>query len=290
MLSIIEQRLNEYEITTENQQENALKEIIQEIILSALAEANFFEIGIFHGGTSLRLFYNLERFSEDLDFLLKQPDPSFKWQPYLESIRQKCIYYGIYPEVEEKGKTTDTVKKMFLKDNSIVNILNLSFKRTQPKRKIRIKLEVDTNPPAGSKIETKFLDFPLDFSIDVQDLPSNFANKSHALLCRKYEKGRDWYDFNWYISKKLIPNFTLLTRAINQTGPWANQNIEVTPAWYLEQLTVKIKTLNWKNIKMDVKRFLKEEELETLELWSVEFFLSQLEQLEQTLRFNISER
>lgn len=207
MLSIIEQRLNEYEINTENQQENALKEIMQEIILSALAETNFFDIGIFYGGTSLRIFYGLERFSEDLDFLLKQPNPNFKWQPYLEAIKQKCIFYGIYPEVDDKSKMTDTIKKMFLKDNSIVKILNLSFKRTHRNRKIRIKLEIDTNPPAGSKIETKFLDFPLKSSIDVQDLPSNFANKSHALLCRKYEKGRDWYDFHWYVSKQVIPNF-----------------------------------------------------------------------------------
>ncbi len=282
MLSIIEQRLNEYDINTENQQENALKEIMQEIILSALAETNFFDIGIFHGGTSLRIFYGLERFSEDLDFLLKQPNPNFKWQPYLEAIKQKCIYYGIYPEVYEKSKMTDTIKKMFLKDNSIVNILNLSFKRTHRNRKIRIKLEIDTNPPAGSKIETKFLDFPLESSIDVQDLSSNFANKSHALLCRKYDKGRDWYDFYWYVSKQVIPHFTLLTQAINQTCSWANQNIEITPDWYLEQLAIKIKSLNWKNLKMDVKRFLKEEELEIIESWGVEFFLIQLEQLEQT--------
>ena len=96
MLSIIEQRLKKYEINTETQQENALKEITQEIILGALAKVNFFEVGIFHGGTSLRILYGLERFSEDLDFLLKQPDPSFKWQPYSDAIKKKCIFWIFY--------------------------------------------------------------------------------------------------------------------------------------------------------------------------------------------------
>ncbi|RKZ53979.1 MAG: nucleotidyl transferase AbiEii/AbiGii toxin family protein [Candidatus Parabeggiatoa sp. nov. 3] len=282
MFSIIEKRLNEYEIDTEAQQENALKEITQEIILSALAEAHFFDVGIFHGGTSLRICYGLERFSEDLDFLLKQPDSNFKWQPYSETIKKKCTDYGIELEMLEKRKETETVKKMFLKHNSIGNLFNLSFKR-HPKQKIKIKLEVDTNPPIGSKIETKLLTFPLDFSIDVQNLPSNFANKSHALLCRKYDKGRDWYDFDWYVSKNVIPNFTLLTQAINQIGPWENQGIEITPAWYLEQLAIKIQSLNWKELKKDVKRFVEVEEHNKLELWHVEFFMKKLEKLEQIL-------
>lgn len=147
------------------------------------------------------------------------------------------------------------------------------------KPQLRIKLEIDTNPPQGSTFELKYLDFPLPYSIKTQDLPSLFAGKCHALLCRNYVKGRDWYDFIWYVARQTRINFTLLKNAIFQAGPWKDQNIDVTPEWFVQQLATKISAMDWNETKQDVARFLRPRELATLELWSKDFFLSRLEKL-----------
>jgi len=277
--NIISERLNSYSATTVEEEQDALKEILQEIILNGLYEAHFFDKAIFHGGTCLRIVYNLQRFSEDLDFMLKRVEPDFSWQPYQKAIIDVCKQYGILPEIKDKSKAGTSIQKMFIKDNSIGKILDLSFKH-HPGKKFTIKLEIDINPPAGSTTEMKFLDFPIDFPIEIQDLSSNFASKSHALLCRSYLKGRDWYDFLWYIKKGVTPNFNLLSNAIAQQGPWAGQQIQVTPKWYLEKLESKIKSINWEAAKKDVSPFLKKSDKKTLALWSIEFFMEKLKKLE----------
>lgn len=280
--SIINERLKKYSASTMEAEENALKEILQEIILNALSEANFFQEAVFHGGSCLRIVYNLPRFSEDLDFILKQVNLNFRWAPYQQAIIDVCQQYGISPEIKDKSKAGAVVQKMFIKDNSIGKILELSFKY-YPQKKLSIKLEIDINPPLGSNTEMKFLDFPLDFPIEIQDLPSNFANKSHALLCRNYDKGRDWYDFLWYVKQEIVPNFQLLSNAINQQGSWAGQQIQVTPQWYIEQLAAKIKTINWEAAKKEISPFLQQREKKTLKLWSIDFFMEKLNKLKSTL-------
>ena len=278
--SIINDRLKKYSPKTVEEEGDALKEILQEIILNGLSEAHFFDDAIFHGGTCLRIIYNLPRFSEDLDFLLKETNPDFKWQDYQKAIIEVCKLYGISPEIRDKSKLGTNVQKMFIKDKSIGKLLELSFKH-HPHQKILIKLEIDTNPPKGSTTEIKFLDFPVDFAVEIQDMSSNFANKSHALLCRSYLKGRDWYDFLWYIKREVIPNFQLLSNALEQQGTWAGQAIEVTPKWYIEKLESQIKSINWETAKKDVAPFLREKK--TLSLWSTDFFMERLEKLKNTL-------
>lgn len=144
-------------------------------------------------------------------------------------------------------------------------------------------MEVDTNPPLGAKTELKYLDFPLQYSVLCKDLPSSFAGKTHALLCRSYLKGRDWFDFLWYVGRKVTINYKLLQAAIVQNGPWQSQNIEVNNKWVLDQLTVKINAIDWDDARNDVSKFLRPKDQKTLELWSQDFFLNQLEKLENYL-------
>jgi len=282
MSSIIRERLQQYASQTREEEQHALKEILQEVILYGLSESGFFKEALFQGGTSLRILYHLGRFSEDLDFILKNPNPNFKWQPFFHAIEETSSQYGIIPEVTDKSKMGNAVQKMTLKDNSIVKFLDLSF-RTSPHQKLTIKLEIDTMPPMGSHSEIKFLDFPVAFSIETQDLASNFAGKSHALLCREYIKGRDWYDFLWYVSKKVSLNFIFLSNAINQKGPWAEQKIEVTPDWYLIELEKKIKSIDWRQAAREVLPFLNAQDRKTLELWGIPFFLDRVQKLKETL-------
>ena len=280
MNSIIEEKLKSFTFNTIEDEEHALKEILQEIALYGLANANFFNEAMFHGGSALRILHGLPRFSEDLDFLLKKPNPEFKWEPFMNGLIATYKEYGVCPEIIDKSRVSKTVKKMFLKDNSIGKIIDLSFPH-HPGRKLMIKFEIDTNPPFGSLPELKFLEFPLDFSIMSQDINSGFAGKCHALLCRDYVKGRDWYDFTWYVSKKISPNFAFLKHAFFQQGPWVNQEITVDSSWLVGVMEEKIKRMDWIKVVSDVSPFLSTPDKQALNIWGRDFFLNKLNKLAQ---------
>ena len=278
-VSIIQERLLSYQCQTILEQENALKEIVQEIALMALSRNDFFRMAAFQGGTCLRILYGLERFSEDLDFILTKPDKNFNWNQYFNNLQEEFNAYGFTLSIQDRTKLDKAVKIAFLKADSAGGLLVLNDIRTH-KPILKIKLEIDANPPAGSQYELKYLDFPLPYSITAQDLPSLFAGKCHALLCRPYVKGRDWYDFLWYVSRQITINFTFLHNALIQSGPWQGSNDPFTAEWFLQELKTKISTMDWQAAKGDVARFLKARELSTLDLWSNEFFLSRVEKLQ----------
>lgn len=282
-IDIIQQKLLSYQCQTVLEQEHAIKEIAQDIALLALSRTGFFRQAAFKGGTCLRILYGLERFSEDLDFVLEKPDKNFNWDMYLKGMQEEFSAYGYTLEVSNKSKLDKTIRAAFLKADSAGGILILKDSRTN-RPKLQIKLEIDTNPPQGSEYELKYLDFPLLYSVQTQNLPSLFASKCHALLCREYTKGRDWFDFLWYVARQTTINFSLLGNAIDQTGPWKDQHQFVTPTWLIQELTAKINRVDWEDAKKDIARFLRPRELMTLELWSKELFLSRVEKLAITIR------
>jgi hypothetical protein len=253
---------------------------MQEIALYGLWRAGFFEVAAFQGGTSLRILHGLPRFSEDLDFMLQTPDPDFDWSAYLTKLRECFEEYGLQSEALPKGSMDRAVRTAVLKNNLVVNQLNLQYYKGHADRKITIKLEVDANPPAGSGFDYTYLDFPTDFEVCHQDLPSNFALKIHALLCRPYLKGRDWYDFNWYIRQNVSPNFPHLQNALVLYGPWDGQeNLVIDAGWVREELQKKIDSIEWTKAAADVAPFLKLSEQESLKLWDARFFSAKLKKL-----------
>ena len=283
-IKIIQERFDTYQCGSQQEEENALREISQEIALAALSRGDFFKKAVFHGGTCLRIFYSMERFSEDLDFMLKNADQHFSFEPYIKNMAMEFQSYGYRLEVVDRSKTEDIVKKCFLKDDSLGKVLNLThFKGVTNMRKIKIKLEVDTNPPIGSNFENKFLDFPFPFSATIQDMPSLFAGKSHALLCREYTKGRDWYDFIWYVSRRININWEFLSEAINQQGPWKGQNIKINRNWYINKMVKRIEGIDWKAVKEEMARFLKPSAMTGLDLWGKEFLLDRLQKLSEII-------
>lgn len=283
-IEIIQERLNSYQSRNLNEEENALKEITLEIALSGLSRAGFFKVGVFQGGTSLRILYRLNRFSEDLDFALQEPNPSFDWVPYLNALQIELETYGYQLQIQDRSSQNGNVKSAFLKDDSIGKILLLSHRNPSTPRSIRIKLEIDINPPLGAKVEQKYIDFPVTVPILIHDLPSLFAGKSHALLCRPWAKGRDWYDFLWYVGRRVVPNFEFLTNAIQQVGPWKSQDLEVTQEWYIEKLKEKMVSIDWEKNKEDIAKFLKQTDLDLLQSWEASFFLDRLALLKEYLR------
>ena len=280
MIDVIQEKLRQYRATNAVEEENATKEIIQEIALYALWRSDFFDVALFQGGTSLRILHRLPRFSEDLDFMLRLPNPEFDWAPYLKILVEVFAQFGLKLDAQPKERMDKAVREAVLKDDSIASQLDLTFAGTGRRRTIRIKLEIDTNPPPGSGEGSTFLDFPADYEVRHQDLPSNFALKIHALLCRGYLKGRDWYDFSWYVSNGVSPNLTHLHAALIQAGPWAGQEgLKIDIAWLEDTLRNTIATIDWKAAANDVRRFLRPAEAKTLELWSDRFFLAKLEKM-----------
>lgn len=276
-IEIIRDRLASYHCTNELEEEHALKEITQEVILMGLARQNFFDEAEFHGGTALRILYGLQRFSEDLDFALLKPNKKFSLAPFLEHIKHELSAFGYEFEIVDRDKADSTVKKAFLKDDSIGRLLLL--KAYNIKQKIKIKIEVDSNPPFGATTEIKYLYFPSSFGIQAKDLPSSFSGKLHALLCRKYVKGRDWFDFIWYAARKTSINFILLANALQQQGPWQGQELNIDKCWVHEQLKRKIESIDWSVVAKDIAPFLKPIEQESLKLWGKDFFIAILNNL-----------
>jgi len=277
-IKLIQDRLDLYNCQSELEEEHAIREITQEVALAALGRTDYFKQAVFQGGTCLRIFYGLNRFSEDLDFILQKPDASFTLEPYLGALSDELKAYGYDIEIVDRSNAKTNVRKAFIKDDSVGKVLQVNHAgKTGPLRKIRVKIEVDTNPPAGGRWQINYLDFPFVSSVTAQDMPSLFAGKIHALLCREYTKGRDWYDFIWYAGRQADINCAFLAAALKQQGPWQGQNLNVDKQWCIEALREKIDSVNWQDAKDEIRRFVRANELPSIELWNRELFLNRLE-------------
>lgn len=279
-VKIIQDRLDAYRCQSTQEEQFALKEITQELALRSLSHSGFFKKAAFQGGTCLRVLHGLGRFSEDLDFALIEPDRKFELAPFLASMNEELTAFGYDVRIESRASADRAVRNAFLKDDSLGRVLAVRYaKESGPAGTLKIKFEVDTDPPAGARIDVDFHDFPIHFPITTHDLSSLFAGKSHALLVRPYVKGRDWFDFLWYVSRKTVPNFALLANALDQLGPWQGKEPEVDMNWYRKQMASRIRAIDWEKAKADVRRFLRPNDVRTLELWSTEFLLQNLKRL-----------
>lgn len=282
----IQSRLNFYAPKTKQDELNGLKEIYQEIALAALSRIEFFKIAAFQGGTCLRIAHGLKRFSDDLDFILLKPQQTFKWSEYLKALQEELLAFDVQLKVIDRAKVEGRVQPLFLKNGSFGKLLRLSHSRNvSDSQVIQIKLEIDTQPPAGSQYETHFLEYPYPFSYVTQDLPSLFASKCHALLRREYLKGRDWYDFIWYVSNQTQINWLHLQCALVQTEPYKSETFTLTKEWFIDKMGKKIDSIDWKMARNDVSSFIGQEEQKSLNVWDKPFFDHLLNKLSQYVTF-----
>ncbi|MDW7712360.1 MAG: nucleotidyl transferase AbiEii/AbiGii toxin family protein [Deferrisomatales bacterium] len=270
--------LRKYERRSVDDHVNALREIFQEIALCGLWRGKFFERAAFYGGTALRVLYGLDRFSEDMDFSLLTPDPHFDLGPYCAMMMRELRAWGFSTRVEKKEKSAESaVGSAFLKANTAEQLLLIeageeiagAIHRGQ---NLRIKVEVDTDPPPGFSTEAKFLLLPVPFSVRVFDLPSLFAGKMHALLCRGWKtrvKGRDWYDLVWYASRGTELDLAHLEARMRQSGHYKG-NDSLDEGTFRPLLAEKIDRLDVARARADVERFLVDPS--SVEIWSREFF------------------
>jgi len=280
---MIKEWITEYNPKNEDDILDALQEIMQEITLAALSRTDFFEKAAFYGGTALRIFYGLDRFSEDLDFSLLKVDEGFTLEPYFSAIHTEFESLGIKVSINEKEKAKrSSIESAFLKTETIWKELVLEdvLKQTGVKsnKPIKIKIEVDRRPPLGFQTEEKLLIRPFSFYVRCFTLPSLFAGKLHALLYRKWKnrlKGRDWYDFEWYIKKGIPLDVGHFLSRAKDTRDWAAEFISGEEILVL--LNHKIESLSFTNIKEDVIRFIKDENV--LSIWSAKYFKDLVEKM-----------
>lgn len=285
MNSVIQIMLSKYNPQNNEERENAAKEIIQEIALAGLSRGGFFDNAAFYGGTCLRIFYGLNRFSEDLDFALLKKDSDFKLSEYFPALEKEFCSYGIEIHVEVKKKIFDSdVQSAFLKGNTLALMMSFFPKSEEAKKiisnqKMKIKFEVDQDNPVGGVVETKFRFLPAPYEVKVFDIATLFAGKIHAIICRNYKnhvKGRDYYDYLFYIGKGASINLVYLENKLKNTGAIA-QNEKLTLEKVKEMLKERFETVDYNSAKKDVSNFITNKS--ELDLWKKELFLSTLNDL-----------
>lgn len=285
MNSALEIMIAKYNPKNNLERENAIKEIIQEIALAGLSRGGFFEKAAFYGGTCLRIFYGLDRFSEDLDFALVKKDEGVKFDDYFPRLKREFLSYGIDLNIELKSNAS-LVQSAFLKGNSLMFMMTFFPKNEDAKhilsnQKIKIKFEIDMDNPEGGITEYKYRMFPSPYEIQVFDEATLFAGKIHAILCREYKnhvKGRDYYDYLFYIGKKVPFNMKYLENKLKNTGKIAMDEI-LSLDRVKEFLRDRFEKVNYNQAIEDVSNFIVQKE--SLNLWKKEFFLSTLDSLRE---------
>ena len=287
MNSAIETMLAKYNPQNNIERENAIKEIIQEIALAGLSRGGFFSKAAFYGGTCLRIFHGLNRFSEDLDFALLEKDPDFKLDNYFPSLKKEFDSYGIDLDIEYKNKSDNKeVQSAFLKGNTLTLMMNFfprseDAKKVVSNQKIKIKFEIDTENPSGGTTEFKYRLLPSPYEVQIFDEATLFAGKIHAILCRDYKnhvKGRDYYDYLFYVGKCSKFNLKYLENKLKNTGDKLSDDESLSLEKVKELLKERFNYVDYDSAKKDVSNFIDDQD--NLKLWKKELFISTLDSLE----------
>ncbi|WP_426292650.1 nucleotidyl transferase AbiEii/AbiGii toxin family protein [Dyadobacter endophyticus] len=273
---MIKEWLANYNPANKDDATQALREIMQEVALAGLYRKGFFEKAAFYGGTALRIFYGLDRFSEDLDFSLLEMNPEFSINTYLPAIVDEFEALGMHVSIKEKQKAIKTsIDSAFLKSGTIWWELVLEGVLPQQglgqTASIKIKLEVDTMPPPGFDTEEKLLLQPFSFYVKCFSISDLFAGKMHALLFRKWKdnvKGRDWYDMEWYIRKGVPLNLKHFALRAKDSGDWSRADINEME--FRDLLNSKIDSVDFQRIKDNIRRFIPNASV--LDIWSPQYF------------------
>jgi predicted nucleotidyltransferase component of viral defense system len=280
---MIKEWIEGYNPQNEEEILSALREVMQEITLAGLSRTNFFEKAAFYGGAALRIFYGLDRYSEDLDFSLLKPDADFSIEPYFKAIVDEFKSLGLTVSIREKKKTKQVaIDSAFLKAETIWQeiVLEDIIKETgvRSNKTLKIKIEVDRQPPLNFKTEEKLLLRPFSFYVKCFTKPCLFSGKMHALLFRKWKnrvKGRDWYDLEWYIKKGIPLDVDHFLSRAKGTNHW--QEDKISNEQIIELLYRRIESVSFSSIKEDVVRFIKNDDV--LSIWSPQYFKDLLEKI-----------
>jgi predicted nucleotidyltransferase component of viral defense system len=278
MNEAIVRMLDRYRCRSVEDYVRGIREILQEVALLGLWRSKFFEKAAFYGGTALRILYGMDRFSEDLDFSLLKPMSDFDLSRYLGALEREVRSLGFEVSVTRRDKTAQSqVQSAFIKANTLKHLLTIKnaeeVARQLPRGQVmRIKIEVDTDPPPGFDTENKFLLHPIPFSVRTFVLPDLFAGKMHAVLCRLWKsrvKGRDWYDLVWYAAYHPQLHLAHLEQRMIQSGHLKDGE-HLTRERFFAHIWEVIEKVNLEQARKEAEPFVKNPE--ALAVWSKEFF------------------
>lgn len=278
MSTVIEQMLKNYNVENIYDRKNVMKEIMQEIVLCGLSRAGFFKKAAFYGGTALRIFYGLDRFSEDLDFSLETTDLEFDLASYFPVLEKEVKAFGLNVEIQEKEKTKESnIRSAFLKGNTKDHLLLFyadenTAGRVAKNEAVKIKFEVDINPPAFATFEHKYRLLPVPYEVRLYDMPSLFAGKIHAVICRAWQsriKGRDLYDYIFYLSRGASVNQKHLRERLIDSG-YISTDADCSLAEIKKILGERFDSIDFAQAKKDVEPFI--HDTSVLDIWSSDFF------------------
>lgn len=265
MSTIFDQLLEQYKHLPAEKQWSAKYEVTQMIALAGLNHGGFFSKAAFYGGTCLRLFHNLRRYSEDMDFALLQEDPKFHLENYFQPVIDTFKLTGRDVTITKKDKLTlGKVESAFLKDET--DVYNLTF---QTEKSLKVKIEIDIKPLLEFQTEYKRMNHPGTFMVRCMTLPCLYAGKMHALAFRTWKtrvKGRDWYDFEWYVNNETPLDYNHLRTRINEFN-----GLDLSQEDFLGLLKERLATTDMELVKADASRFI--ENPHELDLWSNDYFL-----------------
>ncbi|MBR1662195.1 MAG: nucleotidyl transferase AbiEii/AbiGii toxin family protein [Acidaminococcaceae bacterium] len=275
--TVLEQMLRRYDLKSDYDRKNAMKEIMQEIVLCGLSRGGFFKKASFYGGTALRMFYGLDRFSEDLDFSLMTKNPSFSLENYFAALQKEVNSFGLNVTIEEKEKTIRTdIQSAFVKGNTREHLLLFYTPeiagRVPANETIKIKFEIDIKPPPFATYERKYRLLPAPYEVNMYDEPSLFAGKIHAVICRGWKsrvKGRDLYDYVFYLGRGTKVNLAHLRARLVDSG-YIDRELVCGLQDVKDMLFQKFTSIDYEQAKQDVLPFIKNQS--SLALWSADFF------------------
>lgn len=286
MSRVLEQMLEKYDLSDSHSIHRAIREVLQEIVLTGIWRAKLFEHMAFYGGTALRILYGLDRFSEDIDFSLLKPNPDFKWAPFAKTIENELKGFGFDFTLEQKEKSfSSDVQSAFLKTNTLQAMLKVGINKDltfgiHPDTILKIKIEVDTDPVLGFRTQQEMLRNPIAIPITTIVKPDLFASKMHAALYRAWKnrvKGRDWYDVIWYIRNKVPIGLKHFTECLEKNFP-GKENVPKDLSALKNLITKKIDTLDIDSAKKDILPFVRD--TEAIDLWDKDYLKYWIERLE----------
>lgn len=266
-MAVFDDLVEQYHPMTDDARESAQREVMQKIALAGLNRGGFFEHAAFYGGTCLRIFHGLNRFSEDMDFSLIEKNSNVHIENYFQPIVDEFRAIGMPVEIVKKDKKAfGRVESAFLKEDT--EAYDIKF---QTRKMLKVKIELDTNPPLQFSTEQRLLMQPYSFSVRIFTLADLYAGKMHALVYRAWQrriKGRDWYDFEWYVRNGIALDFNHLQARIKEfSGEDVNRD------QFMQQLRNKLATSDIDNVKQDVLPYISHEQRRELDFWSNDYFL-----------------
>lgn len=264
-MNIYDQMVAEYQQQESTSTPNVEQEVMQKIALAGLSRGGFFKHAAFYGGTCLRLFHQLPRYSEDMDFTLREKNSDIHLEDFFPYIIEEFHLAGHEVVIQKKDKKMfERVESAFLKENT--EVFDIKF---QTKKTVKVKIEMDTDPPLVFETEYLPLSRPYPFVVRCVALPDLYAGKMHALLYRNWKtrvKGRDWYDFQWYVANRVPLNFEHLQKRIREFN-----DEDITKERFMEMLHEKLSTTDMESVKQDVRGLIFNQH--ELDIWSNDYFL-----------------